>query len=485
MEQDRYSLINQVNSNQESGYESVNASSLLHEGTPNRFRQYFAALAATFSALAAGTVLGWTSPILDDLQAGKYHNISLDRNQIGWTGSFATLGGMAMCIPTGFICDIIGRKKTLLSLFIPFSVGWLLLIFADNVLMLYFGRLITGLAAGACCIAAPLYTSEIAHKSLRGTLGSFFQLMVTIGILLAYIFGKFLNPIHFTIWCACIPFIFVILFVFQPESPIFLLKIGRYNEARSALSKLRGPTYKIDTEINEIEGFLKESTQTAVSLYETFTQKSVVKALVVTSSLMFFQQFSGVNAVILYTSEIFKSSGVNVDPKTASIIVGAFQAVATFAASLVVDRLGRRILLFVSTLFVTITTFLLAVYFTLKYRVDVDETILGKVWFLPVGALCIFMVAFSLGLGPIPWVISSELFPTEIKSITSSSAGTINWFLAFILTTFFLQISDLIGQDGSFYIFSFASLIGVFFVYIFVPETKGKSFSEIQLALSE
>ncbi|KAG5861083.1 hypothetical protein JTB14_035746 [Gonioctena quinquepunctata] len=121
MEQDRYSLINQVNSNHESGYESVDVrgSSSTLENKPAKFQQYFAALAATFSAVAAGTVLGWTSPILDDLKAGKYHNIPLDNNQLGWTGSFATLGGMAMCIPTGFLCDIIGRKKTLLSLVIP------------------------------------------------------------------------------------------------------------------------------------------------------------------------------------------------------------------------------------------------------------------------------------------------------------------------------------------------------------------------------
>lgn len=442
-------------------------------------------LAATLSALAAGTVLGWTSPILEDLETGKYRNISLNNSEIGWIGSFVTLGGMAMCIPTGFICDLIGRKKTLLLLFIPFTVGWLLITFANNVLMLYFGRLITGMASGACCIAAPLYTSEIAHKTLRGTLGSYFQLMVTVGIFLAYLFGKYLNAIHFTIWCACVPVVFLILFAVQPESPVYLLKRGLYDEAKMSLLRLRGKSNNVDVELNEIEGYLKEITQTSFSLSESFRQRSILKAFIISLALMFYQQFSGINAVILYTSEIFKNSGVQLDPRTASLLVGLFQVLATFAASLIVDKSGRRVLLFISSLFVTITTLILGIYFTIKYRTSASEELLHELGFIPVGALCLFVIGYSLGLGPIPWIISSEIFPTEVKSIASSTAGTLNWFLAFILTKFYLDVSHCIGEDGTFYIFSVASFTGVLFVFFVIPETKGKNISEIQAALEE
>lgn len=407
----------------------------------------------------------------------------MDSNQIGWIGSFVTLGGMAMCIPTGFICDLIGRKKTLLSLFIPFTIGWLLIIFANSVLMLYFGRLITGMASGACCIAAPLYTSEIAHKSLRGTLGSYFQLMVTAGIFLAYLFGKYLNPIHFTIWCACVPVVFVILFAFQPESPTYLIRRKQDVQAKEALIKLRGPSYNIVDELIEIEGSIKESAETTVSLKETFKQRHVLKAFFICTALMFLQQFSGINAIILYTTEIFKSSGVNLDPKVASIVIGAVQVAATFVSSMVIDKLGRRILLLVSAVFIAVSTLLLAIYFTIKDRTNVNHDIIEELGYLPIGALCIFMVAYSLGLGPIPWVISSEIFPTEIKSISSSTAGTFNWFLAFILTKFYLQIIAVIGQDSAFYIFCCCSTAGIVFIYFIVPETKGKSITEIQLEL--
>lgn len=388
-----------------------------------------------------------------------------------------------MCIPTGFICDIIGRKRTLLSLLIPFTAGWLLIIFASDITMIYFGRLITGMAAGACCIAAPLYTSEIAHKSLRGTLGSYFQLMVTAGIFLAYLFGKYLNPNNFTIWCASIPFLFVIMFAFQPESPTYLMKGKKDVQAKQVLTKLRGENYNVVAELIEIEGSIKESSQTAVSLKETFSQKNVIKALLISMALMFLQQFSGINTIILYTTEIFKASGMHFDPKDASILIGGVQVAATFVSSLVVDRLGRRILLIISGLFIAKTTLVLGIYFTLKYRSSLSADIITQLGFIPIGALSIFMVAYSLGLGPIPWVISSEIFPTEIKSISSSTAGTVNWFLAFILTKFYLQIVAVIGQDSTFYIFSFFSALGVLFIYFVVPETKGKTTTEIQLEL--
>lgn len=429
-------------------------------------------------------MLGWTSPILYDVDSDHGYIIlingtKIDSNQIGWMGSFATLGGMFMCIPTGFICDLIGRKKTLLSLVIPFTVGWLLIIFANNIWMIYFGRLITGLASGACCVAAPLYTSEIAHKSLRGTLGSYFQLMVTTGIFLSYLIGKYLNAFWFTIWSASMPVVFVLIFVFQPESPTYLVKINLHEAAKQVLRQLRGPHYNVEAELVEIEGSLKGTTHTAVSWKETLKQKHVQKAFLISTMLMTLQQFSGINVIILYTTSILKASSGNWDPRTATILVGAVQVIATFASSLVVDKLGRRILLLISSLFISVSTFLLAVYFSISQKGEINDVLV----FLPVVALSIFMIAYSLGLGPLPWVMSSEIFPIEIKSISTSVAGTVNWLLAFILTKFYFEIAQVIQKDGVFYLFSIVSLHGLFFIYFLVPETKGKTFTEIEMEL--
>lgn len=399
---------------------------------------------------------------------------------MGWIGSFVTLGGMTMCIPTGFLCDLIGRKKTLLFLILPFVVGWSLILFAKSVIMIYLGRLITGMAAGASCVAAPLYTSEIAESEIRGTVGSYFQLMVTIGIFLAYTFGKFLSPVNYTFFCASLPIFFVVVFSFQPETPVYLLRRGLYNEGLKALIRLRGPDHNSEAELREIEGMLKESLGNTVSISDTFKRKAVWKASIIAFALMFFQQFSGINAVILYTSDIFKASGVSLDANTAAILVGAFQVIATFASSLIIDKKGRKILLLISSFVMFISSFFLAIFFTLKHRTLIDPVIIKHLGFLPIVSLCVFVIVFSIGLGPIPWMISSEIFAPEVKSVASSAAGTFNWFLAFIVTKFYLEVSHSIGEDGTFYGFAITSLLGGLFIYLLVPETKGKTIEQVQ-----
>lgn len=440
---------------------------------------------ATFSALAAGAVLGWTNPILDDIEKGRFHNIHVSNTQMGWIGSLVTLGGMCMCFPTGIICDLIGRRLTLLLLVVPFFVGWSLIIWANSVIMLYFGRFITGLAVGASCVAAPLYTNEIAQKEIRGMLGSYFQLMVVTGILYAYVMGCFLSDISYTISCAVCSIVFFTLFYFQPETPLYLIKKAEFDKAKQSLLQLRGPKFDVDSEINMIEGSLKETSQNTVSFMATLKKKSTLKALLIAFGLMFFQQFSGINAIILYSSEIFQESGVKFDPKIASILVAAFQVVATFISSLVVDKLGRRMLLIVSLSVMALSSTLLASYFTVKTRHLVDPTVLNSFGFVPTVSLCIFVIVFSLGIGPIPWMISSEIFTSDLKSVCGSAAGTFNWFLAFLVTKFYLDIKNYIGQDITFYVFAAVSLIGSLFVYFIVPETKGKSPDEVQRELQE
>ncbi|XP_063925882.1 facilitated trehalose transporter Tret1-like [Zophobas morio] len=447
---------------------------------PRRLPQYVATVTATLSALSAGAVLGWTSPIQSDIEHGQFHNITVNSDQMGWIGSFVTLGGMIMCVPTGFLCDLIGRKKTLLLLIVPFAIGWSLILFAKTIVMLYLGRFFTGMAAGASCVAAPLYTSEISQKEIRGTVGSYFQLMVTIGIFLAYFFGKFLTPMNYTIFCACLPLVFLVTFAFQPETPAYCLSKGLYDDALKSLVRLRGTSHNNEAELAEIEGALKESLENTISMSQTLRKKANLMAFLIAFALMFFQQFSGINAVILYTSDIFTSAGANLDAKTAAIIVGAFQAVATFVSSLVIDKLGRKILLFVSSLVMALSSFILAIFFTLKSRSSIDDDVLNEIGFIPIVSLCVFVVVFSIGLGPIPWMISSEIFTPEIKSVASSAAGTFNWFLAFLVTKFYLQVNEAVGEDSTFYAFSVMSLFSGLFVYWVVPETKGKTVEQVQ-----
>ncbi|KAK5641985.1 hypothetical protein RI129_008152 [Pyrocoelia pectoralis] len=436
-------------------------------------------------SVATGAVLGWTANISENMKRGEFNGIPIEDDNLGWIGSFATLGAMCMCFPIGIMCDVLGRKLAMLILTVPFMVGWLLIIFANSVGMIYAGRFITGCAGGAFCVSAPLYTSEIAEKEIRGALGSYFQLLLTVGILFAYIVGFAAEMKVYTIIVAVLPLVFCVVFFFQPETPVYRMKQNREDEAKAALIRLRGKDYDVDAELKEIKEKLEADAKNKVSFLTCMRTRSAKIASIVCFSLMFFQQASGINAVIFYTSDIFKSSGSSLNPEIATIIVGVIQTISTFVSSLIIDKLGRRILLILSDFFMAISGVVLGIFFSLKDRQLVDVDTISTLGFLPIVSLSVFFIVFSLGFGPIPWMISSELFPAEIKSVASSAAGTFNWFIAFLITKFYLSLKNAVGGDVTFYIFSAISLAGTIFSFFVVPETKGKSLEEIQKELNK
>lgn len=168
--------------------------------------------------LLLGTALGWTSPANPKLTNGTEpeYNFPVSDEQASWIGSSLNLGAAAICIPIGILCNIIGRKWAMLSLVIPFTIGWGLIIWAQNVAMIITARVFIGVAGGAFCVAAPMYIGEIAEKEIRGTLGSYFQLMITIGILFVYAVGAGVSVFWLSIICGLIPLIFGAVFFFMP-----------------------------------------------------------------------------------------------------------------------------------------------------------------------------------------------------------------------------------------------------------------------------
>lgn len=166
----------------------------------------------------SGAALGWTSPANPKLENGteERYNFTLTEEQLSWVGSSLNLGAAGVCIPIGILLNIIGRKWSMLSLIIPFTIGWGLIIWAQNLTMLITGRVFIGIAGGAFCVASPVYIGEIAQKEIRGTLGSYFQLMITIGILFVYAVGAGVNVFTLSIICGIIPLVFGAIFFFMP-----------------------------------------------------------------------------------------------------------------------------------------------------------------------------------------------------------------------------------------------------------------------------
>jgi hypothetical protein len=200
----------------------------------------------------------------------------------------------------------------------------------------------------------------------------------------------------------------------------------RNQEAAKSIKWFRGQQYDPTEDIAELQNDNEEQKANNLSTIEALSRDSSKSGLIIAIGLMFFQQVSGINAVIFYTTDIFNAADTGIDAEIATILVGVMQVIATFVASLVVDKLGRRLLLLVSDSVMALCTILIGIYFYMKSN---DESSVSSIGFLPVVSLCVFIIAFSIGFGPVPWLMLGELFASDVKTIAAPICGTLNWFL--------------------------------------------------------
>ncbi|XP_036334522.1 facilitated trehalose transporter Tret1-like [Rhagoletis pomonella] len=438
-------------------------------------------MAAAGGALACGATIGWSSPAQAELTGENDYGITFSTNEYAWIGSLMTLGAATVCLPVGVLITIIGPKWTMMFMVIPFEIGWALMIFAQNQIMMYIARFLTGMAGGAFCVCAPMYCTEISQKEVRGIIGSFFQLLITTGVLYGFAVGAFTKAFWFSIICALPPLVFAIVFIFCPDSPVFLVRKGKLEPAIKSMEWLRGKDVDFSAELNEIKANHAEMKENPVNLGNALCRKVTLKAFGLSVSLMVLQQFSGINAVIFYSSSIFQSTTSNLEPRFGTIIIGVMLVVATVVSLFIIDRYGRVPLLLLSSVFQVISVACLSLYFFLK---ESDEKSVENLGWLPLLSICIYILLFSVGFGPVPWVFMAEVFPDDIKGIAGSLSATTNWACAFIVTQVFPVLNDAIGGGACFAIFAIISAVGGVYIFFFIPETKGKTFAEIQAELA-
>lgn len=235
------------------------------------------------------------------------------------------LGALIAALPAGFVAERLGRKKAILLFGLAFLLNWAFIIFATNAATLYVGRLFAGIATGAMCVLCPMYIGEIAEASIRGALGSFFQMFLCVGILLTYFLGALVDWRSLSVMLGIIPIVFVVFFYFMPETPIFLLKSDQMDVAESTMKYFRGERYDVDEELKQMQRDLEDAAAKKAGLKDLVASRANRKALISALGLMTFQQLSGINAVIFYTVPIFKSAGSKLSPDVAAIIVAVVQ----------------------------------------------------------------------------------------------------------------------------------------------------------------
>ncbi|CAG0892822.1 unnamed protein product [Cyprideis torosa] len=445
--------------------------------------QWILAVCASFGGVAMGAALGWSSPALPGIQK----SMIVTENEISWISSLINVGA-ALGGPSGALSmDWIGRRGSIIVWALPATIAWMFLAYATDVWYLYVGRCLLGFCAGATCVFVPAIIGESSRPEIRGTLGACFQLAVTIGVLFSYTFGMVLSWKSLANLCQTLPVMTAILMFFMPESPVYLIESGNEGAAQQALQWLRGPHYNVIPELAS----LRRTVATVADPFQHadardpqsprtswLPSRAMVLPLLVSLGLMLNQQFCGINAVLFYTEDIFQSAGSTVKPALATVIVGITMVAATLVGTLLMDLAGRRILLMLSNGFMAVALAGMGIFFYLKSTAP-DLTDESFKW-LPIASLCLFISAFSIGVGPIPWLITGEIFPPHTKKVATSIATAVNWSMSFVVTKMFLGLVDAMGSEGVFGLFAGLSVLGFVFTYFFVPETKGKSLEEIE-----
>ncbi|KAL0125280.1 hypothetical protein PUN28_004423 [Cardiocondyla obscurior] len=450
----------------------------------SKLPQFLAAGAGSLSVLATGVAMGWTSPILplleNDPDKGPLDS-KISPDESSWVGSLIALGAIFGSYASGYLGERWGRKRTLLFSIVPFAIGWILIATANNIAQLYVARIVFGLAVSLTFTILPMYCGEIAETSIRGSLGSFLQLFITIGLLYAYAIGPFVSYTVFWILCAIVPVVFFGCFMIMPESPYFLLSKGRRDEAVASLARLRSKSEAaVQKEADEIQEILDEAFKNQVSISDLFKVKVNFKALLYTCAMVSFQQFTGINVVLFYMEKIFIAAGGGMSTAVSTIIIGVVQVLASMVTPIVVDRSGRRLLLVLSGIGETISLIALGLFFYLKEVQHADDVV-NEISWLPVVALVIFIITYSVGWGPLPWAVMGEMFASNVKAKASSITVFVCWFLAFIITKFTSNLEDAFqGKYAVFWIFGGFCILSVIFTVLILPETKGKTLQQIQ-----
>jgi sugar porter (SP) family MFS transporter len=433
----------------------------------------YAYLIAAVAAIS-GLLFGFDTAVINGALLFLRQDLRLSTHGTEIATTSLLFGCAAGAAVAGWLTDRLGRKRILIASALLFAASSVGAAVPRSLAEFVAARVVGGLAIGVASVLAPLYIAEISPRAIRGRLVSLNQMAIVSGILLAYFVNWALAHGGTSSWrwmfaSAAVPSVaFFVALLFVPESPRFLVEKGREGEALAVLTRVGGDG-AARAELAEIRETVAEETGTLLELFTTRLRKPLAIAVF----LAVFQQITGINTVIYYGSLIFKDQvGGQSDSAAigANVIVGLTNLGMTIVALAVIDRLGRRPLMMVSSAGMASSLLVLGFLFRLS----------PPPAFAVLAVILVYVGSFSVGLGPGVWVVISELFPTRIRG-RAMSIATLGLWLACILITFtFLSLVEAIGSTGAFWVYAAMSVVNLLFIWRVMPETKGRSLEEIE-----
>jgi MFS family permease len=502
-----------------------------------------------------GFLLGFDSAVISG--ATPFYKVSFNLDTGSWLIGFSVgsiiLGAILGNIVAGTLADRFGRKKILIFTSLLFAYCAAGTAMSHNVIFFISARIIGGIGVGMAILIAPMYIAEIAPRKLRGTLVTFNQLNIVLGISIAY-FSNYLiqqnvaDPDMKWRWMLGVGLIpallyFICLF-FVPRSPRWLMAKGKDEEAMNVLTKVNGKD-QAEIEFKEIRESLKKDINSEKAGFSEVFSKKMKTVLIIGLGIAFFQQITGINAIFYYAPMIFELAGGGKDAAfMQAIIIGLTNVAMTIVAMFLIDRLGRKPLLVIGSIGITISLFITGFSFgNAKYSVNdagleqikkeieagihplnalpviekltnikdkvftAEETFFNEVkaeigqsnynlykelilknsisirsiWVL-IG-LIMYVASFAISLGPVMWALLSEIFPNKLRGLAISIVGFWNSIVSFSVASVFPMELEYLGSAMTFYLFAGFGFLTLLFVLKFIPETKGKSLEEIEAIL--
>jgi sugar porter (SP) family MFS transporter len=425
-------------------------------------------------AAISGFLFGFDTAVINGVLLFLRRQFSLNNIETEVAASAMLLGCLLGAAGASLIGDRIGRRKSLLISAVLFAASTIAAALAGSVLVFSIGRLIGGLAIGLASVLTPVYIAEVAPARNRGRLVSLNQLAIVVGILIAYVVSWGLANLGETSWrwmlgVAAIPavaFFFGLLFI--PESPRWLISNRRRDDGKRVLSRIYGPE-QAEQQVLLVE----EAAAGEQGTWAEVFAPAMRRPLLVAVGLAILCQITGINTVLYYGSIIISEHVKGETASTAlmaNVIIGLTNLICTLIAIRCLDRWGRRTMLLTGSAGMTISLVLFAILYGIS----------GVSPLVVLACILCYTGFFAFALGPIPWVVISEIFPNKIRGRAASLATSTLWTSTLIVTFTFLTMVHALGVTGTFGIYAVLCVVTFVFIWTMVPETKGKTLEQIQ-----
>lgn len=426
-------------------------------------------------AALAGLMFGLDVGVISGAQQFIQKDFGISDHTIEWVVSSMMAGAALGALGAAWMSAALGRKRSLILGAVLFVIGSVLCGTATSPAMLIVGRIVLGVAIGIASFTAPLYLAEIAPEKIRGAMISLYQLMITIGILVAFLSDtafSYTGNWRWMLGVIAIPgALFLIGVVLLPRSPRWLMMRGKREEAERVLHKLRADESAVALELAEITEQLKVP-QRGFHLF--FQNRNFRRSVGLGIVLQVMQQLTGMNVVMYYAPRIFQGMGYNTESQLwFTAIVGLTNVLATFIAIAFVDRLGRKPILYAGFVVMTIGLGIVGTMMHLGIHTHAEQI-------FTVTMLLIFIVGFAMSAGPLIWAVCAEIQPLKGRDFGIGCSTITNWVANMIVGGTFLSLLNSIGDARTFWLYAAFNAVFILLTFWLVPETKNISLEHIE-----